>query len=166
VSQTATRADGRAALITRLTSAEISAHLPPMPNANANAGQLQSTSSATRNSRSISSSATALASKSKVKTEPTPKSPVGEIEAEPVSTDTITSSGTPVASPLLDAPGVATIDPESITVAPGLPETKNVEVTISEDERADLKMPLPKEDAESDQIVVCPLHLSLYTRHS
>ena len=66
--------------------------------------------------------------------------------------DKVTSTGPSVVTKQTEAPKRVPVAPEEVTVAPGLPETKNTGKTKKQ--TLDVKMPRPEAEKENDQFIV------------
>lgn len=142
----------RSVLVARLTSADISGHLPPVP------PMPSSTAPALRNAKSLPAlrqlSTSSAASASKSTKTPSPTKPQGADQApvaDPVDQPVVTSTGPAVVSQKTEAAKPEPVEPEMVTVAPGLPETK-----ASEGDRKslDVQMPGPRTDSAPEQVIV------------
>ncbi|WVF68933.1 hypothetical protein IAT40_003707 [Kwoniella sp. CBS 6097] len=124
----------KAALVARLESAETSSLLGPLPPFPASARSLSTSASLSQPPKKSSSSSASSSSEQ-------PK-------------ESVTSTGPQVSSEKHDhdTPAVTPIEPENVTVAPGLPQTKDLEVSKS-GEQLDLKFPLPQAKEEIDQVI-------------
>jgi hypothetical protein len=129
----------RAALVARLSSAEASSLLPPVPPLPRSTPSAISSPPTSRNLSTTS--ARQLPPKSKA----SKPAPAGN------SSDTVTSTGPQVSSQRTEAPKVAPVTPEEVTVAPGLPATKDAGKGV---EGLDVKLPSPPAESEIDQIIV------------
>ena len=126
----------RATLITRLSSADASAHLPPVPPLPARpSGQ----------SKTAKASSTRAISSSKFRSADLPK-----------SGDTVTSTGPEVASQRDEAPKKEDIEPEEVTTAPGLPETATVSAADArKGEELTPKIPdMERSEKKIEQVIV------------
>lgn len=164
----------RATLIDRLTSAETSALLPPLPTRS-----LHPQSSPTK-PRSISTTAQNAADQPKTSSTPAVPPPstgsgqtanVNPKPNEPASDGGVISTGPVISSQRTEAIKAETIAPEAVTVAPGLPETRDVEGGSAVRGGFDIKMPIHSVEREDAQIIVssslhfilvsCPLSILL-----
>ncbi|OCF37224.1 hypothetical protein I316_01131 [Kwoniella heveanensis BCC8398] len=133
----------KAALVARLESAETSSllgPLPPFPNGSRSLSTAASVSQPPKKSSSASAAASSSSSSSSSK------------KQEPK--ETVTSAGPQVSSEKHDhdTPAVMPIEPENVTVAPGLPQTKDLDAGKSA-EQLDIKFPVPQAKEEVDQVI-------------
>lgn len=162
-SRLAGHADGcRSVLVARLTSADISGHLPPVPPMPAATASILRNAKSLPALRQLSTSSSASASKSS-KT-PSPTKPQGADQApvaDPVDQPVVTSTGPAVVSQKTEAAKPEPVEPEMVTVAPGLPETK-----ASEGDRKslDVQMPGPRADSTPEQVIVSHMKRIMSTR--
>jgi len=136
-------------LIDRLSSAEVSAMLPAMPSMPAKF----SVASQSNFIRSLSTTAS-TAAKQRSRSSSQPTVPVTE-NAEQSTDEPVTTTGPDVISQRTEAPPTEEVAPETLSVAPGLPNTKATEQ--SKGQTLDLKMPMPAETEEIEQIIVSDL---------
>ncbi|WWC62499.1 uncharacterized protein I303_105095 [Kwoniella dejecticola CBS 10117] len=141
----------KATLISRLESAETSAllgPLPPLPQSSSNT--LGSTSSIPNGTRSISTSASLSqppkSSKKGSSSSSTPSS-ANQTKEDP----SVITTGPQISSQRTEAIKVDPIEPEQITVAPGLPQSDVAASTSGE--KLDLRFPGSQAEKEVDQVI-------------
>lgn len=150
-------------MVARLASSDVTTLLPPQPPL---ARELRKTASTPAlRPRTISSTAPKRfppkTSDSSASTPPaTPAAPTTEADHHDHS---VSTTGPAVSSQRTEAPKVEKVAPEAVTVAPGLPETKDAGKNVGN--MLNIKMPKPREEGEIDQIIVSPkMHHPLIPR--
>ena len=132
-------------LVDRLNSADISVSLPPVPSIPALS--IRSIPSSPSRARAIT---TSTPRSLPPKTAANPDPPVKPVET--VQTDHVSSIGPVVLSQRTEAAKVAPVEPELVTVAPGLPESKAA--TKGFKERSPVNMPIPPPEFQVEQVIV------------
>ena len=102
--------------------------------------------------RSLSTTAS-TAAKQRSRNSSQPTVPTTE-EVEAAEDVGIRTTGPDVVSQKTDAPPTEEIPAETLSVAPGLPNTEATEKLQGEGKNLDLKMPMPSETEELEQIIV------------
>ncbi|WWC88723.1 uncharacterized protein L201_003636 [Kwoniella dendrophila CBS 6074] len=133
----------KATLVSRLESAETSSLLGPLPPLTFNNGNSTRSISTSASSSFASSSSTSAGSASKPKKDSAPPT-----SKEPPS---ITTTGPQVSSQRTEAIKVDPIQPEQITVAPGLPKSDIAASTTKES--LDVKFPRSQAEEEVEQVI-------------
>ena len=134
----------RSVLIDRLSSADTSALLPPVPPMPALT--TRSAPASPIKSRGISTTTARSFPPKEQRPTPTPKA------HETVSHSHVTSTGPAVESQRTEAVKASPVTKAEVTTAPGLPETRNVEKTSGA--RLEMQMPRPEAETEIEQIIV------------
>ena len=124
--------DDRSTLVARLSSAETSQHLPPMPSL-----------------RTISTTSPASAKKSDSNAKATPGK---EEDTATMNTTKEMTTGPEISSKSVEAEAFEKPTKEQLNVAPGLPESGKV--APSSGERLSVKMPGQEAESETDQVIV------------
>ncbi|ORY28475.1 hypothetical protein BCR39DRAFT_534834 [Naematelia encephala] len=126
----------KTALIDRLSSAETSASLGPVPPLPRKSSKQLSTTS----SRALPPKRSASPAR-KART---------ETQGQDQDQEPVTSAGPPISSQKTDAPSAEPVRAEQVTVAPGLPETADVGKTR---DTLDIKMPQPEAEQPTTQSI-------------
>ena len=119
-------------MVARLSSAETSQHLPPMPSF-----------------RQISTTSPNKAKNS---------TPAKEEDTATIKNDKELSTGPEISSKTEEAEAFEEPTKEELNAAPGLPESGRA--APSSGEKLSIKMPTQEGEDAGDQIIVCPLFLS------
>ncbi|WVQ96450.1 hypothetical protein IAU59_003555 [Kwoniella sp. CBS 9459] len=137
----------KAALIARLESAETSSLLGPLPPFPNGVRSLSTSAPLSQPTKKSTSSSSASASASSSSSKP------AEQQSQPK--ESVTSTGPQVSSEKHDhdTPTVTPIEPENVTVAPGLPQTKDLDVGSKGGEQLDLKFPMPQAKQDVEQVI-------------